>query len=87
MTTSVICEGSRSGYSRYTHESEGSPRTDKSSLFVLVSGPVVREAKGHGEPMIVGAFKRGELWDNLYLLKSEQDKFKVKYLATKSGGF
>ena len=37
--------------------------------------------------MIMGAFKRGEVWDDLYVLKSEQDKFKVKYLATKSGGF
>lgn len=48
---------------------------------------MVREAEGQGEPMIMGAFKRGEVWDDLYILKPEQDKFKVKYLAAKSGGF
>ena len=37
--------------------------------------------------MMVGAFKRGALWDDLYVLKPEQDKFKVKLLAAKSGGF
>ena len=34
--------------------------------------------------MMVGAFKRGMVWDDLYVLKPEQDKFKVKLLATKS---
>lgn len=48
---------------------------------------MVKEAEGQGEPMMVGAFKRGEIWDDLYVLNPEQDKFKVKLLTTKSDGF
>lgn len=48
---------------------------------------MVKEAEGQGEPMMVGAFKRGEIWDDLYVLKPEQDQFKVKLLTTKSDGF
>lgn len=55
--------------------------------LVLVSGPMVREAEGQGEPVMVGAFERGEIWDDLYVIKPEQDKFKVKLLTTKSDGF
>ena len=48
---------------------------------------MVKEAEGQGEPMMVGALKRGEIWDDLYVLKPEQDQFKVKLLTTKSDGF
>lgn len=33
-----------------------------------------KEAEGQGEPVMVGAFERGEIWDDLYVLKPEQDK-------------
>lgn len=47
-----------------------------SSLFALVTGAMGGEAEGQGEPMMVGAFKSGEIWNDVYVLPPEQGKLR-----------